>query len=161
MAWIAERKRGWSPAPLQLKLKDGQQPLAQPRHGYSTPAGLVAGRDYMIQQQINKGHLKKVPYCSDYFVSQSFVQAKLKPGRCFPGTDIHMVRLLVDCRSLNQACEEAPLHHIPCCPSQAEMCMGVLLGAQHFRNYDISNSDAFHTCECTDESKKLLVTSTV
>ena len=153
MEWIEERKRGWQPKPLNLKLKDAQEPLAQPRRGYSTPAGLVSGRDYMLQQQIDKGYLKQVEYQSDFFVSQGFVQAK--PGRFFPGTNIPMVRLLVDCRALNQACTDAPYHHVPCCPSQAGMCMGVPIGAKFFRNYDLS--DAYHSCPVTPETAKLLV----
>ena len=40
--WVSKRLHGWTPAPLHLRLKPGQQPFAKPKRGYSTPAGLVA-----------------------------------------------------------------------------------------------------------------------
>ena len=118
MSWIKERCRGWSPSKLQLKLKNGQQPYAKPKRGYSVQAGLVPSMNYMLQQQIDKGYLKKVPYSSEFFISQGFCQ--VKPGRTFPGTDLPMVRLLVDCRNLNDACIDAPLQHYDECPTQTD-----------------------------------------
>ena len=53
--------------------------------------------------------MEEVAYDSKYFISQGFVQ--VKEGRCFPGTDLPMCRLLVDCHALNAACVDAPLHH--------------------------------------------------
>ena len=152
-SWVRERTHNWEPAPLQLRLKPGQKPFARPRRGYSTPAGLVPSLDYMIQEQISKGYMKGVQYNPKYFISQGFVQTK--DGRFFPGTNISMVRLLVDCRALNAACEDAPLHHYDSCPTQYDMCARIPLWSIFFKFYDLS--DAFHSCAATPETQELLV----
>ena len=153
MAWVRERVRGWKPTELELHLKAGQQPFAKPRRSYSTPAGLVKSMEYMIQEQIRKGYMEQVEYTEDMFVSQGFCQPKR--GRYFPGTDIEMCRLLADCRALNQACTDSPLHHYDSCPSQLDMCSRVPFGSKHFRFYDLS--DAFHTCKIHKNSSNLVV----
>ena len=153
VAFFRERARGWSPAPLNLKLRTGQRPYAKPRRGYSTPAGLVPSEEYMLQEQIRKGYIREVPYDSKYFISQGFCQ--VKEGRCFPGTDLPMVRLLVDCRQLNAACVDAPLHHYDSCPTQEDMCTRVPHGSKYFRYYDLS--DAFHSCKLTPATSDLVV----
>ena len=91
------RGDGWKPAPLTLRLKPGQKPYAKPRRSHTCPSGLSASMEYMLNEQIRKGYMEEVPY----FISQGFVQ--VKEGRCFPGTDLPMCRILVDCRALNAA----------------------------------------------------------
>ena len=152
-SWVRERARGWEPERLNLKLKPGQKPHARPCRGYSCQAALIPSMQYMLQEQIDKGYMRKVAYKEGYFVSQGFVQAK--PGRFFPGTNIPMVRLLVDCRKLNAACVDAPLHHYDSCPTQADMCSRIPLGSKYFKFYDLS--DAFHSCKLTPETEELLV----
>ena len=93
--------------------------------------------------------MQKVSYDSKYFISQGFVQAKGLEGRFFPGTNIPTVRLLVDCRALNAACEDAPLHHYGSCPTQYDMCARIPLGSKFFKFYDLS--DAFHLCAATED----------
>ena len=62
------RNDGWRPAPLTLRLKPGQKPYAKPRRGHSCPSGLVASREYMLQEQIRKGYMEEVAYDSKYFI---------------------------------------------------------------------------------------------
>ena len=78
IGWVKQRLKNYKPIPLDLKLKRGQRPHAKPHRGYNTPAGLVQSMQYMLAQQIEKGYMREVPYSSDFFVSQGFVQAK--PG---------------------------------------------------------------------------------
>ena len=86
----------------------------------------------MLQEQIDKGYNVMQPvmymtlYDNKYFISQDFFQAK--EARYFPGTDVPMARLLVDCRALNAACEDAPLHQYNSCPTQYDMCARIPLG---------------------------------
>ena len=153
MAKFVKARRGnYEPIPLRLELKDDAAPYAKPRRGFSTQAGLVESKQYMIQQQIDKGYLRKVNYRHGMFVSQGFVQAK--PGRMFPGTNIPMCRLLVDCRNLNNACKDAPAHHNECCPSQLDMSMRVPFGSKCHKYYDLS--DAHHTCKIHENCTQLV-----
>ena len=152
--WVRSRMAGWTPEPLHLQFKPGQQPFAKPRRGFSTPAGLAESMQYMLHEQIRKGYMEEVTdYTHDMFVSQGFVQAK--PGRYFPGTDIPMCRLLVDCRALNRACVDSPVHHYDCTPSQQDMCSRVPLGSKFFKFYDLS--DAFHTCLIHPQCANLVI----
>ena len=84
--WCRARTANWSPVKLQLKLRKGQKPYAKPRRGFSTPAGLVESLDYMLKEQVNKGHMREVKYDSKYFVSQGFVLTKEGRFVPWPGT---------------------------------------------------------------------------
>ena len=105
--------------------------------------------------------MRKVTYDSKHFISQGFVQAK--EGRFFPaaGTDIPMVRLLVDCRALNAACEDDPLHYYDSCPTQYDMtlCARIPLGSKFFKFYDLIGAFEFriHSCAATEDTQDLLV----
>ena len=153
ITWVRSQIGDWEPEALHLRVKPGQRPFGKPRRGYSVPPGLHASMRYAIDDQIRKGYLRKVQYTSDMFISQGFCQ--VKPDRYYPGTDIPMVRLLADCRALNQACVDSPHHHFDCCPTQLDMASRVPLGATHYRYYDLS--DAFHTCKIADDSAHLVV----
>jgi len=151
--WVRMRCRGWSPEPLRLSVKEGQRPYAQPRKSYSVQAGLVKSMEYALQLQVEKGYMEECSYRQGMFVSQGFVQ--VKSGRFFAGTDLQMVRLLADCRALNSACHDAPLHHLDCAPSQLDMCSRVPFGSKYFKFYDLS--DAFHTCPIHKDCLDLVV----
>ena len=151
-AHIAERLRGYAGCPLHLRLKPGMKPYAKPMKGYNIPAGLRPSIDYAIDEAISKGFMEEVQFSHDLWITQGFCQAK--PGRFFEGTDIPKVRLLIDARPLNDACEPAPAHHFGECPTQWDMCQSIPASAKFFLAWDIS--DAYHSCPVAPECLNLM-----
>ena len=153
--YVRAKLAGFTPPPLDLELRDGQMPPAGKHRGFSTPAGLRPSLQHMLNEQIRKGHLKRLPTDTnpnETFISQGFCQPK--EGRDYEGTDLPQVRLLFDGRQANAACKGPPWHHYESCPTQANMASRVPLGSKYFCFYDLS--DAFHTCNLTERAQKLL-----
>ena len=152
-AYFTTQLKDFQLSELMLELKPGSSPRAKPKP-FPVPSGILAAVNYAIDQSIAKGYLEEV-YHIDHndWVSNMFVQ--IKKGRFWPGTDIELVRLLMDLRSLNSCLLPSPAHWIYASPDQASMCQFIPIGTTHMISCDLS--DAFHTAIVHPDSRNLLI----
>ena len=152
-SYLLTRLHGYTPSQLMLHLKPGSGPRAKPKP-FPVPSGLRDAVNYALNQAISKGYMEEIFHIDhDDWVSNMFV--KVKKGRVWTGTDIPLVRPLMDLRSLNSCLMPSPAHWTFASPDQASMCQRIPSGTTHMISCDLS--DAFHTAVVHPESRRLLV----
>jgi len=87
-----------------------------------------------------------VQYEHGMWISPAFGKGK---GRLWPDTNIRTYRLLADLRKLNTVLKKPPAHWVDSIQDARE----IPAGTQYFLPCDIS--DAFSTCELTEQAQKL------
>jgi hypothetical protein len=116
-------------------------PYQCPR-GHSIPKSIQSKADEVIRAEIEKGHLEKVEYSDDLWISPVFFKQKSSGD----------LRLLVDLSVLNNYVVTPD--YWSCMGANRTMFLSTVPRDCYFTKIDIS--DAFHSCPVEEKSRKFL-----